>query len=72
MFEFKLPAANTISIPAGQPQNFATFVILGRASVLSYEEDNDFEDETRGSHPRREDGWSCEEPMLPLHRGAVE
>jgi hypothetical protein len=36
MFQFQPPALNTFSIPAGQPQSFATFVLLGRAAIFGY------------------------------------
>jgi hypothetical protein len=36
LFQFQLPAAITVSIPAGQPHGFSR-VLLGRAGVLSQE-----------------------------------
>jgi hypothetical protein len=67
MFQFQLSAANTIGIPAGQPQSFRHVRLLDRAAIFGYKEANDFEDCPRTGRPSREGGGRCEEPTRELH-----
>jgi hypothetical protein len=44
VIKFQLPAADTVGVPAGQPQSFFRVGRLGNAAILSYKKDNGFED----------------------------
>jgi hypothetical protein len=36
LIQFLLPAADTVSIPANQPQGFVHLVRVGRAAIIGY------------------------------------
>jgi hypothetical protein len=41
MFQFQLPATNTISMLGSKCRAFTTLVLLGCTSIFGYKEDND-------------------------------
>jgi hypothetical protein len=44
LIQFQLLAANPVDVPISQPQGSSPFALLGRAVILSYEDDNGFLD----------------------------
>jgi hypothetical protein len=57
IFQFQLPAAKTIKFPAGQPQSFSTFVLLGRAAIFAYDEENFQGGPSASPPPPHKRGW---------------
>ena len=64
MIYFQLPTTDTIGVPAGQLQVLAWFVHLSCAALLSYENDDGFEDNRRASWFWREGGDGCEDLLV--------
>jgi hypothetical protein len=70
MFQFQLPAANTISDPISQPQDFSPFVLVHTA-ILVCEQDDGFEDSSRASFPCWEGGGRGEKTAFQLYAGRL-
>jgi hypothetical protein len=56
VLQFRLPAAYTIDIPAGEAQGFTQSVLLGCADIFSHKQDFGFEVNPRARCPNLEGG----------------
>ena len=67
MIQFELPAVTPSAFQ--QANRKASFLVvgLGRAAILSYKEDSDFEDSPRASWHRRDSWHECENRTNELH-----
>jgi hypothetical protein len=68
LFQFQLPAANTVGVAACQPHGF-TGALLGRAAMLSQEKNNGLEDGSGASVPCREGSGRGEQTACQLYAG---
>jgi len=67
MIQFVLPAAESVSIQAGQPQGFSPYIPSRPFYLFGFTEKYDFEYTPRASWPTWE-GWDgCEKPASELY-----
>jgi hypothetical protein len=67
MLQFKLPATQSVHVPAGDAQGVARSVHLGRAAIFGHEEDDGLQDSPWAGCPCGEGGDGCEKSKSKLH-----
>jgi len=67
MLQFKLPAAHSVSVPAGEALGLHRTALLGRSTIFGHEENDGFQDSPRAVCPFVEGGDGREQPPGQLH-----
>jgi len=67
MLQFKLPPAHSERIPTGEIRALHRSVLLGRAAIFGYEENDGLQDSARASCPCGEGRDRREDPTSQLH-----
>jgi len=67
MLQFKLPAAHSVRIPAGEAQGFTPFCFPRTCSDIRLQNNDGFQDSARVSCPCWEGRDGREEPTSQLH-----